>query len=92
MKPQTKFVNVTARHIALGVKKNCSRCPVALALTDGLGATMVTAMFCRMHLSGGCGYPLILKTPKSVQRFMKAFDANKPVNPFKFKVMRPNTN
>ena len=85
---KTKTIKVTADHIARGIKKDCSRCPVALSLMDCLGAGSVTVWHSQIHLSCANGYPLTFKTPRSVKRFMKAFDAMKLVGPFNFKIAR----
>lgn len=77
------LVQVTPNDIRTGNRKCKSTCPVAKAI-DRLGYCSVVfpdMLFCREL---GSLYPKLYKAPRSVTRFVKAFDAGKPVKPFNF--------
>ena len=73
---------MTAKHIAAGIPGNSCHCPVAMALSKaGLFMPAVGGMF--VHWG-----PLKARSealaPKSVTRFVTAFDDGEPVFPFTF--------
>lgn len=78
-------INVTAEDICFGKKRNSGKCPVAFALHRVFPKARVyitkekgTTWFAK------CGKKSCLDAPCSVGRFVKRFDAGKPVQPFSF--------
>lgn len=77
-------IEVNQGHISRGIRRDCSICPVGLALFDkGYAYVKVDTG----HISYG-SHPYrdrtIAKTPRSVYRFIQSFDAGRPVKPFNF--------
>lgn len=79
------LITVTAEDIRFGKKRNSGKCPVAFALHRVFPKARVyitkekgTAWFDK------CGKKSCLDAPRSVGRFIKRFDAGKPVQPFSF--------
>jgi hypothetical protein len=75
-KAMTK-ITVRRKHIRAGLVKSGTRCPIALACKEhsenvhvGVDCTLIDSYFNRL--------------PRSAQRFIKAFDAGRPVKPFTF--------
>lgn len=81
-------VKVTKRDIKLGLREDMTRCPVALALHH---RKFKAANVCYNLISlDGLWYrPESIPSPKSVERFVKRFDAGKPVRPFSFTLKIP---
>lgn len=74
-------ITVTRNDIKCGIPMNRGiSCPVTLALRRAL--PLRTVRFCTFSGAdiGGCEYRL----PKSVYRFMEAFDTGRTVKPFSF--------
>jgi hypothetical protein len=78
----TLTINVTQAHIDAGEKKQCARCPVALAMVDA----GVTRVFASGALLNGLlnGVEVDADPPPEVEQFMFAFDAGQLVSPFGF--------
>lgn len=76
-------VSVTAGHIKRGIRGECEKCPVALAMLDA-GATSVMVgdfyIYWKIARKGTCR----VRNPKTVQAFIERFDSGKPVKPFEF--------
>lgn len=76
------LVNVTQEHITQGKAADYEQCPIALALREtffnrrGRGVHATPARL----LIGVKSFP----TPRTVKRFMRAFDDAQPVKPFRF--------
>jgi hypothetical protein len=85
-------VEVTAEDIAAGVADDCSRCPVARAISramgydHGLGIVQVTGETVRLACFGESWGGSI---PGWVSRFVRAFDNRLPVQPFDFRLEIP---
>lgn len=78
------IVKVTKEHIEKGNLLSRHSCPVALALQDcGFRDAMVWT-----HKITASGLR-DTKSPKSVVRFVRAFDSKKPVKPFTFRISKP---
>ncbi len=74
-----KLIEVTAEHIRKGSKWSCEGCPVALALESaGIEHLGVGSAGCEISWGN------LIKLPRSVVRFIGAFDSDKPVKPFRF--------
>jgi hypothetical protein len=75
-------IRVTEKDIALGERRNFKRCPIARAATRQL------KHYCSAHRSTlrqwtSQGEHIHFLT-RSAKRFIKQYDANKPVKPFNF--------
>ncbi len=80
-----RTVSVTEEDIKWGTPRTCYSCPVALALCRELGwhGADVTERFVTRIDEEGDSVETFC-TPAVVTRFVKAFDANRPVKPFSF--------
>lgn len=79
-----QLVEVTEDHIARGVQKSASRCPVALALMD-LGYDLATVTEMDMTASPMDGVWLHGETPTQAAEFIAQFDADaRAVGPMRF--------
>jgi len=73
---------VTQKHIDAGMRKDCERCPVALALIDahvsfyGISSTRVHSF----------KEPRILELPDVATAFIHRFDDGEAVEPFEFEL------
>ncbi len=82
-------IEVTAKHIKKGKKKQCGECPIALAMLDaGMEEPRVYA---DIAYSGSFadnpefGHRQNWDLPRSAQRFVQSFDAGRPTaKPFTF--------
>ncbi len=77
-------IHVTQKHIDKGIKNNCLKCPVALALYEY--SKMLCDNITVIHqlsilYSNRIEY---YHMPKSIIRFIRKFDTNKKVKPFNF--------
>ena len=73
-------IRITESNIKNGIPQHCSRCPTALALRRQIpGVSWVVE---EDYLDLDDEYP----TPKSVRKFIEAFDHGKPVKPFSFTI------
>jgi hypothetical protein len=76
------IIKVTQQHIDKGVAYECSKCPIALALTD-MGFKDVMVRFNRINAVG-----LKLTTTDAMRAFMSKFDVgdlfDSPVQPCEF--------
>ncbi len=83
-------INVTTEHIAKGKPGDCSNCPVALALVDGI--PNVTFVLIDGHDIDLCDAKHVhnVATPQEVQEFILNFDRGiKPHLPFSFELEVP---
>jgi nitrate/TMAO reductase-like tetraheme cytochrome c subunit len=80
MPKYTYTVNVTSADIAKGVRHNCDKCPVALALARRFNMNDCTAAASYLFATT-IG---VVRTPEKVYKFMKAFDRGQQVKPFRF--------
>ena len=86
----TYTINVTAEDIACGGRGNCSRCPVAKALTRCVpGVKESYASYTGGSLYAIAGPGLRVKFPIEVAYFISDFDSGLPVSPFTFTVEIP---
>jgi hypothetical protein len=85
------ILSVTREHIKKGKAGDCGKCPVALALLDGLpNATKVSVDEDSIIVveAKGNGRTVSYHVPRSVERFINNFDDEEPVKPFAFKLER----
>ena len=80
------MITVTADHISRGVKKDCGSCPVALAISDGVGGGGAWVSNSRLEYHAPDGRLIKARTPRSVQRFVVSFDQWLTVKPFRFRL------
>lgn len=82
------IVNVTKKHINSGKRNNCYECPIALAIIDAVDCDTIYVD----ETSVGYGYReddgntrrISHNLPRSAVRFIKRYDYEKSVKPFKF--------
>lgn len=86
------LINVTQDHIDRGVKEDCEKCPVALAVFETVPGCVyadVSDIGIKVHIrdvaNGGYGVSTT-KAPASVPAFYAAFDSGRPVKPFSFEL------
>lgn len=85
-------VNVTAEHIAEGIRQDCERCPVALAIAAALPDLRYISVLSRAIIVLPRGRDFInIDTPRAVRKFVRDFDAGygDPVEPFSFDLEYP---
>lgn len=83
---------VTERNIQLGVRQDCSFCPVAIAINKELDdSVQAFAMKNVLILQNKFNKEFIYSVtwPLKVESFIEDFDANKQIKPFKFKLDIP---
>lgn len=92
------IISVTSSHIDLGLRKHCKKCPVATALFQQLKTAFTTTVrgtYPNYEMSayfvdelGIAGRVVYYHIPRSVKRFVRAFDkgGRDKVKPFKFKL------
>jgi len=74
-------IDVTAEDIHKGIKGNCYRCPVALALRRTTETLLEVSSYCIRVYS----FPIRdIQLPEIAVDFIKRFDRGKLVKPFKF--------
>ena len=80
-------INVTAEHIAHGVRKVCDKCPVALAIKEAIpAATYVMAGTGVIDITLNKVFKSY-EAPESVREFIVNFDRGiKPHLPFSFEL------
>lgn len=80
-------VNVTANDIREGVIASCESCPIARAVSR---KCMGPVLVCCIDFAPPAGYANWSRDiPKGVLRWIKKFDAGRPVSPFAFYVSLP---
>jgi len=83
-------INVTAEHIENGVRENCERCPVALAIMDAFPGASGIYVESRVFSISRDGYRRDeIKLPREASEFIWDFDASKTVQPFSFELDYP---
>ena len=73
------IVNVTEKHIADGVRLDCLRCPVALAMRDAFPQSKLTIDAWSLLVDNDRR-----ETSKQIRMFMKDFDFRRNPQPFSF--------
>jgi hypothetical protein len=80
-----KRITVSQRSIREGTPDDCSTCPVALALKKAFKGRVndvnVDDKFICLDIDGDY---VVVKSPRSVTRFVKAFDEGRNVRSFSF--------
>jgi len=77
-----RTIPITARHIANGKPRDCTFCPVAVALEEATGHEwIVTSETCTYSVGS-----LVLALPAEVRQFIADFDAGKSVKPMEFEL------
>ena len=75
------LIKVTQEHIDSGVRGDCSKCPIALAISEQVNNRVGVS-------KGGIIIPYLyetfLETPPLAREFIEKFDAGKEVEPFVF--------
>jgi hypothetical protein len=80
-------VEVTQKHINKGLRNDCRRCPIALALKDaGLSDVVVMRSIVLIHPRRGSQYRYSCALPTSVSQFIESFDSIQGVEPFSFEL------
>lgn len=77
-------INVTQEHIDRGTKKECSKCPVALALKDAGFPNAFVGVFSIWPFE-----MTRLDVSNEVEEFIAAFDCGSIVKPFSFNLELP---
>lgn len=79
-------INVTRKHINDGIRGDCNRCAVALAVLDlpGVCVAEVDGDIIRAHPERGA--MVAAGTPDEVVEFIERFDCDGIVDPFTFEV------
>ena len=75
-------VRVTRKHIKMGMPAAAASCPIALAVRDYMKGYEYGTIYVD-HEYIGIG-PHGFLCPRKVKRFIEAFDAGRPVEPFTF--------
>jgi hypothetical protein len=82
-------VNVTQKHIDIGVPKDCKYCPIAFALRD-LGFKHFDVGVISINIfESAYGDVKRINLPKNVGSFIQDFDAGREVKPFEFELDIP---
>lgn len=88
----TKWVEVTQERIDAGERDNCEACPVALAVLAVVAEGVVVSVdgvSVALRLWGDDKFHHIV-TPARAEGFIDAFDASRPVAPFRFPLDIPD--
>jgi hypothetical protein len=80
-------VKVTISHIQQGVKLRQTHCPIALAIKEQYDFSYVSVGSIAAHLYEG-SIRTECELPAEVQRFVKDFDTDKPVQPMEFELCK----
>jgi len=80
-------IEVTQEHINKGKRKNCYRCPVALAIESAIPDSWVSVGWQTITVDKDQQYAT-QRTPTAVTEFINKFDRRKKVEPFEF-VLQP---
>jgi hypothetical protein len=75
-------IEVTAEDIAAGEPRHSCHCPVARAISRAMGA----AWEAYGDEAGACDTDDWIDLPAEAERWIAAFDAGRPVEPFAFEV------
>lgn len=75
-----QLITVTDDHIKQGVKRECTLCPVALAIRSQLPDSNIDVYRSTFLIAAGH----IIKAPESVRKFIDKFDKGMDVKPFSF--------
>jgi hypothetical protein len=84
-------ISVTAEHIAEGIREDCERCPVALAIADAFpDLTYVRVGPDNIGVQRGVGeFQTLLAVPPDAQNFIWDFDDGATPDPFTFDLNYP---
>lgn len=88
---RTLRVEVTRYHINNGRRKDCRKCPIAIAMTPLLPAGYfaivgpITTMI-RMMLGNDDVFVDSVMMPSVVHQWISAYDAGEPMGPFAFEI------
>lgn len=78
-------ISVTQKHIRSGNRNNCHECPIALAIGDVIDCTSVVVdETSASFIEETDGKRIYHNLPRSAIRFIKRYDYEKSVKPFKF--------
>jgi hypothetical protein len=81
-------INVTTKHIKMGVPEETDACPIAHAVREAIEKTCLKSLVKDREIcveSGGIAVgSLFMTTPQKVDDFIEKFDDKKPVKPFSF--------
>lgn len=92
---RTIKIEVTQKHIDLGATESADSCPVALAIADKLKTSdfnigvEVYNSYMTFELEKE-PYVIECNIPESVEKFIKAFDAEEGGEPFEFELEIPD--
>ena len=83
----THTILVTQEDISQGVKKQCKRCPIALAVRRSLDTALTevfpSVCYIKRNRDSFCETALL---PDTAQDFIARFDHDQPVEPFSFQL------
>ena len=81
------IVEVTRKDIDLGIAKSRHACPVALAVRRATKTPRSEFEQVSVTREGVChGFVKFTRASRRLRRFIKRFDDQKPVEPFKFRL------
>jgi hypothetical protein len=83
---KTITVRVTKTGIKRGLRKDGSSCPIARALHR---CGMKSVSVCHRRIEYGWSLQHEVRAPAKARRFIRRFDAGKPVKPFTFTLRMP---
>lgn len=85
-KTRTVTINVTAEDIAMGKRRKCDECPIALASYRALGCPVRVFPYSIALNDGSCRTAMLGDVPSA---FIHSFDEAYPVHPFSFDIDVP---
>lgn len=80
-------ITVTQEDIDKGEPRFCFKCSVAIAVTRAFGAKRTAAEEAAIFIHHAKGQINSFLTPSAALRFIRAFDARQPVQPFEFELV-----
>lgn len=86
---RTVTVKVTEEHIARGIRRHPTGCPVAQAIVQATGKTCAVSGTTIVFYSTFFNREFDVVAPDSVASFVYAFDHEAPVLPLKFQLELP---
>lgn len=80
------IIHVTQKHVNKGKSQDCTQCPIALAIREQ--AHLPIQVYRESFQKGDGRDMIVTKTPRSVYKFVRAFDgySNAPIKPFNFRL------
>lgn len=81
-------ITVTKKHIDAGIRNDCERCPIALAILESVpDSASPTVDHSEISFLKDNRFTLVHSdTPRSAEEFIERFDNGLPVQPFTFEI------